>query len=164
MNGVEAVESLRREAALWLVSERGLEAVVRAACDALVAGLDGESLAALTGVSVHASELEADADELIHAALAEQGRPLPERNSAAAQEIALAVMAPEAVQSRWVPRELASWAHRVIGHGGAALAHRWCCSTTNTTAWMTRTGARQTSMRRCWPITATSSAEGRCAP
>ncbi len=122
MDAVEAVEALHRTAALWLVSESGLEPVVRAACDALVAGVDGDNLAALAGVSVHATEFDADADELIHAALAEQGRPLPERFSAAAQEAALVAMASEAVQGRWVPRELAAWAHRVIGHGGAAIA------------------------------------------
>jgi hypothetical protein len=31
-------------------------------------------------------------------------------------------MASEAVQGRWVPRELAAWAHRVIGHDGATIA------------------------------------------
>lgn len=126
MTRAEAVESLHREAALWLVSERGREPIIRAACDALVAGVDGDSLVALAGMSVHASELETDADDLIHAALAEQGRLLPERYSAAADELALGVMAAEAVQGRWTPRELAAWAHRVIGHGGAAMANRSC--------------------------------------
>jgi hypothetical protein len=72
-------------------------------------------------VSVHADRWASDVDDTIRAALAEQGRPLPARGSAEAKELAVRAMAAEALSGRWIPRELAAWAHRVIGHQGPVM-------------------------------------------
>jgi hypothetical protein len=117
-----AIDELYVQAVLWLVDERGLEPVVRAACDALVAGLDGAELQSLAALSVHSSSYDSEVDQTVRAALAEQGRPLPPRGSDEATEAAVRAMAREALRGRWIPRELAAWAHRVIGHSGPALA------------------------------------------
>jgi hypothetical protein len=122
VDATTAQDRLYRQAALWLVEERGMEPVVRAACDALVAGVDSENLRSLAAISVHASDYDSEADDVIHAALAEQGKPLPERGSTEAQEIALRAMAEEVVEGMVAPRALAEWAHRVIGHSGVEAA------------------------------------------
>lgn len=120
--GSEVLDTLYVQAVLWLVEERGIEPVVRAACDALVTGLDGEGLQALAALSIHAASYDSDVDETVRHALAEQGRPIPTRGSDEAKEAAVRAMASEALQGRWIPRELAAWAHRVIGHKGPAMA------------------------------------------
>lgn len=118
MEIAEAQERLRLQAALWLVEERGIEPLVRAACDALVAGMDGDQLRLLAATSVSATSYDFEIDELVHAAMAEQGIPLPDRQTEGAQHLALQAMAVEAVEGRVAPRRLAEWAHRVIGHNG----------------------------------------------
>lgn len=118
---VDALERLHRKAALWLVEEIGLEPVVRAACDALAAGLSGHRLTALATLSVHVRE-SVEVDELVFGALEEQGRPLPARDSTTSQQVALVVMAAEVVEGQRAPRELAAWAHRRVGHDGARTA------------------------------------------
>lgn len=114
----EALDALYRQAVLWLVEERGVEPVVRAACDTLAAGLDNEALRELAARSVHSASYDGEVDELIHAALSELGRPLPARETDAAKRAAVVAMASEMLAGRLTPRELAAWAHRVIGHTG----------------------------------------------
>ena len=122
MTAPEALDALHVQAVLWLVEERGVEPVVRAACDALVAGMDGEALQALAALSVHAHSYDSEVDQTVRAALAEQGRPLPARGSDEAKEAAVHAMASQALRGQWIPRELAAWAHRVIGHQGPEMA------------------------------------------
>lgn len=122
MTDEQALAALYTQAVLWLVEERGVEPVVRAACDALVAGLDGEALRALAARSVHSMSYDGEADEIVHAALLEQGKPLPRRETDAAQRTALVAMASEMLAGRLTPRDLAAWAHRVIGHSGVKEA------------------------------------------
>lgn len=118
MTNEQALHDLYIQAVRWLVEERGMEPVVRAACDALVAGLDGEALRSLAARSVHSSSYDGAADEVVHAALTEQGRPLPERETDEVKRAAALAMASEVLAGRLTPRALAAWAHRVIGHTG----------------------------------------------
>lgn len=117
-----AVDDLERNALLWLVAQGDFEPVVRSACDLLVEGASGDALALLAGLSVHEDRWSANLDEVIFAALSEQGRPLPPRGTEAAQTAAVRAMAAEALLGRLSPRDLAGWAHRVVGHQGAAMA------------------------------------------
>lgn len=118
----DALDDLEREAILWLVGQRNFEAVVRAACDALVSGGSGEALATLAGEPSREPVYVADMDDEIVAALAEQGRPLPPRHTPEAQEAAVVAMARHALRGHVSPRDLARWAHETIGHDGVAMA------------------------------------------
>ena len=117
-----AVADLERHALLWLVGQGDFEPVVRSACDLLVAGFDGEALARLAGLSVHEDRWSSGLDEVIADALAEQGRVLPARDTEEATVAVVRARSAEALAGRLHPRELAAWAHRVIGHEGAAMA------------------------------------------
>ncbi len=88
----------------------------------LVEGASGDALAGLAGLSVHEDRWSSDLDEAIFAALAEQGRPLPPRGTQEAQAAAVRAMSAEVVAGRLSPRDLAAWAHSVVGHQGAPMA------------------------------------------
>lgn len=105
-----------------MVGQGDFEPVVRSACDLLVEGASGDALALLAGLSVHESRWSCDLDEVIFAALGEQGRPLPPRETDEAQAAAVRALAAEALLGRLHPRDLAAWAHRVVGHQGTAMA------------------------------------------
>ena len=120
MDEEEALTALRRQAVLWQAGETSLEPVVRAACDALVAGCDGEHLRALAGESLR-SDTRGTLDALlVPSALAEQGRPVPARGTDAAILAALPELAADVLAGRRSPRDLVKWAHESIGHGGPA--------------------------------------------
>lgn len=114
-------DALRHEAALWLAGQAGVESVVRTACDALVAGRDGDALRTLAGLSVHADPTDLETEEVIFAALSEQGSPLPERGSDAAKIAGTVAMAEEVLAGRMHPRDLARWAHGYVTHEGPKL-------------------------------------------
>ena len=117
-----AVADLERHALLWLVGQGDFEPVVRSACDLLVQGLDGEALVNLAGLSVHEDRWASGLDEAVTAALMEQARALPARDTDEAQVAVVRALGAEALAGRLHPRDLAAWAHRHIGHTGADLA------------------------------------------
>ncbi len=110
---------LFRQAALYAVEQRTAEGVVRAACDALVAGADGERLAELAGLSVTARR-DAETVTAISDALEEQGLPKLVLGSEEALNAATQVVAEEVLRGMRTPRAAAAWAHRVVGHEGPA--------------------------------------------
>lgn len=118
----EALDDLEQRAVLWLTGTGDFEPVVRAACDALVAGGVGDALAALAGESVSEPVYVEDTHDAVRAALAEQGRPLPPPHSEAALVSALKALARQTLGGRLAPREFAAWAHRVFGHQGLPMA------------------------------------------
>jgi hypothetical protein len=118
----EALDALEVAAVLWLVGEGNFARVVDTACSVLVAGGNGEALAALAGEPRRQPVYPADADDAVRDALAEQGRPLPERDTREAQQRAVAAMAVSVLAGTVSPRYAAAWAHRSIGHTGLALA------------------------------------------
>jgi hypothetical protein len=114
MDTTEAGTNLRHRAVLWSVGLASFRDVVLAACDAVVAGCPGESLDALAAESVHSERRGTLDPRLVPAALAELGVALPaDPQIWVAGELAQAVLA-----GRCPPRELARWAHQMVGHDG----------------------------------------------
>ena len=118
----DALTALERHALLWLIGQGDFEPIVRSACDVLVAGADGEALAALAGMSVTADRWSSDVEQAVFDALSEQGRALPPRGTEQAEAAAVVALCGDVLAGRMTPRDLAAWAHRVVGHGGAAMA------------------------------------------
>jgi hypothetical protein len=117
-----AVQDFADTAALWNVEAASTRDVVLAACDVLGADADGPAMRMLAAVSTSSSVSRWDVDDLVVGALRELGRSLPPRGTEAAAEAALAAMARRLVRGVLTSRALASWAHRVMGHGGPARA------------------------------------------
>ena len=89
-------------------------AVVRCACDALIAGLDSPSLRILAGLT--RSEAGSYVLEILPAALAEPGLEFYPRDSRAGQEAAARALAARAVSGSLPPRDLAAAVHQHFGH------------------------------------------------
>lgn len=109
-----AAEALQDAATLWSISAVGAGAVVGAACDALVAGLDSPSLRAL--VACFRSEADYDVPEILPAALEELGLVYYPPESLAGQEAAARVLAFQHLAGTLTARDLAFEMHRRFGH------------------------------------------------
>ena len=118
----EALARMRDAAALWSVNYVTAAEVVDAACDLLVAGYDGFTLAMLAGV--HARNAEEEVPELLEPALRDVGLDYYPRNSHPGQEAAVQTLAGRVVAGTLPPMNLAIWAHATIGHGVLDLAER----------------------------------------
>lgn len=112
------VEEFRDTVALWLVSQKSAGDVVLAACDLLVAGIDGPAVSRLAAASVR------DGFDLhvLEDALRELGLEHHDHGTAAAKEAGLRAMAGRTLAGRLAPRELTRWAHRTCGHDQIELA------------------------------------------
>lgn len=91
--------------------------VVRAAVDAIVAGLDSPSLGELAGLREESPWF----DEVVSAVVEELGLP-QEISEETAVAFALRGKAQDLVDGRITPGDLASWAHQYVGHGGPVNA------------------------------------------
>ncbi|MFF7296005.1 hypothetical protein [Streptomyces sp. NPDC008265] len=109
-----AARTLQDHAALWNVGESPATAVVDAACDALVAGLDGPALRILAART--RAEAPYEVHDLLPPALGELGLTLPPHGSAAGQEAAVRALAGRLVAGELSPRDLAFRIHRRFGH------------------------------------------------
>ncbi|NKE56555.1 hypothetical protein FXN61_06800 [Lentzea sp. PSKA42] len=108
------VEEFRDVVALWHVGQRSASDVVRAACELLVAGVDGPSVSALAGASLrHAWE---EMPPLLEDALRELGLEHHELGSEGGKEEGLRLMARRTLAGKMPPRELAEWVHNNFGH------------------------------------------------
>ncbi|MGH3231469.1 MAG: hypothetical protein ACRDOA_23290 [Streptosporangiaceae bacterium] len=115
----QATRALQDTAALWSVGVVSPQAVVRCACDALIAGLDSPSLRILAGLT--RSEANYCVFEILSAALAELGLEFYPRDSrggqqAVARALAARALAAQAVSGSLTPRELAAAIHQHFGH------------------------------------------------
>jgi hypothetical protein len=119
----DALACLRDAAAMWSAGFEGPASVVLAACDALVSGEDGRTLAMLAGLPLRALD-DRDVEDLLEQALAEVGLPFAMPNSREAEESGLVVMARRTLSGAVSPCDLASWAHRTFGHDRLAMATR----------------------------------------
>lgn len=116
------LSTMRHAVALWHVGQGSAADIVRAACDLLVAGLDGPELCILAAVSFrHADE---EVPRLLEAALQEVGLEHHQKGSVAADEAALRAMASRVLSGVLAPRSLASWAHSTFGHDTLESAER----------------------------------------
>lgn len=88
--------------------------VVMAACDALVAGLDGRALRMLAGVSLR--DAAYDLPDRLPEALAELGLEPAAPGTLAGQEAAVRAMARRLLAGEITPRKLTRRIHVVFGH------------------------------------------------
>ncbi|MFD0412313.1 hypothetical protein [Streptomyces sp. NPDC127108] len=109
-----AARDLQDVAALWSAGETRAHAVVRAACEALVAGLDSPALRFLAACT--RGEAEYDVPGLLPAALDELGLTFHPRGSKAGQEAAVRSLAHQTLAGSLPPRELTLRAHQRFGH------------------------------------------------
>jgi hypothetical protein len=110
-----AARGLQDMAALWSIGAASPQAVVRCACDALVAGLDSPSLRILAGLT--RTEADYDVLEILPAALPELGLDFYPPGAGDGQQAAVRVLAAQAVSGSLTPRALAAEVHRHFGHG-----------------------------------------------
>jgi hypothetical protein len=120
-----ALAAMRDVVVFWNVGERSVADIVYAACDLLVAGIDGPALRELAAVSV--DEIEYELGDPLSAALDELGLSFPPRYSDAAECEALSAMAPRALAGTITPAVLADWAHTTFSHYGAGRHLSFLC-------------------------------------
>ena len=109
------VEEFRDLVALWHLGARSDGDVVLAACDLVVAGIDGPAVSALAGVS-----LRHPWDEIhprLEDALLELGLDHHDHSSDEGKALGLRLMARRVLAGELSPRELAAWVHGRFGHG-----------------------------------------------
>jgi hypothetical protein len=115
VNQDEARRVLADTVALWSAGAETPEAVVRCACDALVAGLDSDGLRTLAGLSTSASTW--DVEDVVPLAAAELGiETCPPRTEGASLQAAR-VLARRCLAGAVQPRELVAWMHTTFVHG-----------------------------------------------
>jgi hypothetical protein len=110
----EAISKLYDAAVLWAVGYQSGADVVRAACDALVAGADSPSLRALAGVSTR--HADTGLRDILPATFEELELPYYPEGSLESEAAALQVLASRVLTDDLPPRELAAWAHHRFGH------------------------------------------------
>ncbi|MFC4148012.1 hypothetical protein ACFO0M_17290 [Micromonospora mangrovi] len=118
----DALSRLQDAAVLWSVGEATPADVVKAACDCLVAGVDGPSLRILAGIS---SAPGSDSDELrrwLGDALSELSLTYYREGSRAGEDEAVRIMARRLLAQAITPRDLTSWAYLRITREGTPLA------------------------------------------
>lgn len=107
--------ALQEHVALWCADQVSSRALVQSAARAVAAGVDGEALIELAGLSRFEARVRR-LDRLVREVSAEQGLLSAERGSAEAALLALPAMARRVVAGELTPRELSSWAHGQWGH------------------------------------------------
>lgn len=122
MNRADAAAELADAAALWSTGQLRAEDVVRAACDALVAGLDGDALRILAAVPYR--DARDDVPVVVEAALDELGLEYHAPGSDDGHAAVVRMMSARLLSGAMTPRELAAWAHRTVGHGRLPSAER----------------------------------------
>ncbi len=121
---VPAVQKFCDVAALWNIDAARTKDVIDAACDVLAAAVDGPAMRTLAAMSVSPLLSPFEVDGPLADALEEVGASLPSRQTDAAAEAAVCAMARRTLRGEMTPRELVSWAHRVITHTGIGMAER----------------------------------------
>ncbi|MFD7449472.1 GNAT family N-acetyltransferase [Kitasatospora sp. NPDC059827] len=109
-----AVERLRDAAVLWSAGELTALEVVDAACDALVAGLDGEAVTALAACPN--GEASALVPDLLPPALAEYGLLCHPPGGMLGKQTVLRVLAARMLAGEYGPQDLARRVHERFGH------------------------------------------------
>ncbi|MEV0715621.1 hypothetical protein [Asanoa sp. NPDC050611] len=118
MEAAEALDKARDAAALWSVGYISAAELVEIACDLLVTGHDGPTLAMLAGVHTR------HADEEVPAALREVGLDFYPPGSRAGAEAAVRTLARRVLTGLMEPSALTVWAYRTFGHDTLELAER----------------------------------------
>ncbi|MBG0565795.1 hypothetical protein [Actinoplanes aureus] len=122
MEPAEARDRARDAAALWSVGYVSAAELVEVACDLLVAGHDGPTLAMLAGV--HTRHADEEVPELLEAALHDVGLDFYPIRSNAGAEAAARTLARRVLTGAMEPSALTVWAHSTFGHGTLDLVER----------------------------------------
>lgn len=122
VKAAEARDRARDAAALWSVGYVRAAELVEAACDLLVTGHDGQTLAMLAGV--HTRHADEEVPELLEAALNDVGLDFYPPGSRAGGEAAIEALARRVLTGVMEPSALTVWAHSTFGHGTLNLAER----------------------------------------
>ncbi|MBU9763848.1 hypothetical protein FR943_08330 [Mycobacterium sp. TNTM28] len=109
-----ALARFQRVVGLWYVGQASGPDVVLAACDLLVAELDGQALSELAAVPL--ADAGGEVPELLEPVLTDLGIPFYPPASPAAVHAGLIAMATETVLGAMEPRALTAWAHETFGH------------------------------------------------
>ncbi len=109
-----AARALQECAALRSVGAARAYDAVRAACDALVAGLDGPALRSLAACT--RGEADYDVPYLLPTALEELGLDVHPAGSSASHEAGVRALAGQVLSGDMTPRALAFEVHRLFGH------------------------------------------------
>ncbi|MEV0533217.1 GNAT family N-acetyltransferase [Kitasatospora sp. NPDC050463] len=109
-----AVGRLQSRVVLWSAGELRARDVVEAACEALVAGLDGPALATLAACPY--GEADIAVEDLLPPALDELGLTFRPPGSKGVEAVFLRALAGRLLAGEVTPRELARAAHRCFGH------------------------------------------------
>ncbi|MEV7183667.1 GNAT family N-acetyltransferase [Kitasatospora sp. NPDC093102] len=110
----QARTRLQDRAALWSTDAAAGRTVIDAACEALVAGLDGPALRELAACPYGEAATELHA--LLPPALAEQGLVFHPSGSTSATEAVLRALAARFLDEELTPRELTRAVHQRFGH------------------------------------------------
>jgi hypothetical protein len=110
----DARTALQRAATLWSDDRGTLYDVVLAACDALAAGLDGESLQMLAAIT---RQDATGTPDVLADALHELGLEHHPRGSAGGLLAGARIMAADFLAGGATPQELANWFHTTYAHG-----------------------------------------------
>lgn len=114
---------MRDAVALWQAGGANAAGIIHAACDLLVAGVDGPAVGMLAAVSIKSVRVDSyEIEELLESVMSELDLPYHPRETAAAQESALRIMATRTLEGLMSPRDLTTWAHMTFGHEGIELA------------------------------------------
>ncbi|MFF2776054.1 hypothetical protein ACFVU3_14205 [Streptomyces sp. NPDC058052] len=114
MTSTAAAIALQDHAALWSAGDIRASDVVKAACDALVAGLDTPGLRILAACT--RAEADYDVHHLLPTALAELGLAFCPVDSEAGQEAAARALARRMLAGELTPRQFTFRIHQRHGH------------------------------------------------
>ena len=120
----DPVQALHDVAVLWEFGTVRAGSVIRAACDVVAADIGGDDMLMLAARSIREPVGTFEFSAAARSALLEVGRDLPALGSRELAELAVRAMARRTVQGEVTGRDLASWAHRHLGHGGIGIAQR----------------------------------------
>ncbi|GGN12421.1 hypothetical protein GCM10011609_60830 [Lentzea pudingi] len=108
------VEEFHDVVALWHVNDATSADIVLAACELVVAGVDGPAVSVLAGASLkHACE---EVPPLMEDALQELGLDHHEHSSDGGRQEGLRLMAQRTLAGAMTPREFAHWVHLRFSH------------------------------------------------
>ncbi|SCG66474.1 hypothetical protein [Micromonospora humi] len=117
-----ALARLQETAALWSTGPGTAAQVIEAACDCLVAGVDGPTLRILAGASCARGEESDELRRWLEGALTELSLTYYPQGSREGEEAAVRIMARRALAGEITPRELTVWAYLHITWDGTPLA------------------------------------------
>ncbi|SBT40887.1 hypothetical protein [Micromonospora auratinigra] len=121
MRAADALTRLQDAAVLWSARAATPAEVIEAACDCLVAGVDGPSLRILAGISGARGGDSGEPRRWLGDTLAELSLTHYREGSRDAEDAAVRIMARRLLAGHLTPRELTAWAYRYVTRDGTPL-------------------------------------------